>query len=132
MPDGAHSYKRARYITQNNKAMSVRAQHGFIIYDSGILHGDPSEGICHGTCQNNGGEYRTQIFDHEVEDLPAAEGSFPVHHLFLNGLYPDDTGYQQADGDGRNGHHHGVGQEIEEIQELHADDLYSTKRSVTQ
>ena len=55
-----------------------------------------------------------------------------MHDFFFHSLYSDDTGHQQTDGDGSDRHHHGVGQEIKEIKELHADDLHSTKRSVTQ
>ena len=104
---------------------------GFV-YDPGILHGNKSKCICHGTYQNNGSKYRAEILDHEVEYLLAAESGFSVHDFFFNSLYSDDTGHQQTDGDGSDRHHHGVGQEIEEIKELHSDDLHSTKRSVTQ
>ena len=55
-----------------------------------------------------------------------------MHDFFFHSLYSDDAGHQQTDGDGSDRHHHGVGQEIKEIKELHADDLHSTKRSVTQ
>ena len=37
--------------------------------------------------------------------------------MLLNAYH---AGHQQAGGDGRDGHHHRVGQEVEEIEELHA------------
>ena len=40
--------------------------------------------------------------------------------------------HQQADGQRRDGHHHGIGEEIEEIQERHSDDGDERQRAVAQ
>ncbi len=72
--------------------------------------------------QNNDCKYRAQVLDHDLEYSLSVELAFPMKYFFLNLFDPNDSGYQQTGGNGRNRHHHGVGQEIEEIQKLHADD----------
>ena len=62
----------------------------------------------------------------------AAEGLAVQRDLFLDVLHTDDPGHQQAGGDGCNGHHDGVGEEIEEVEELHPKDRELGQRAVAQ
>ena len=56
-----------------------------------------------------------------------------VHfHFLLEAAKPYAFGDEHTDREGRDGHHHGVGQEIEEIQERHSDDSDKGKRSVAE
>ena len=52
--------------------------------------------------------------------------------FLLDGRDPGDAGNQQADRNRRNRHHHGIGQEIEEIQKLHAQKRDVGQRAVAQ
>ena len=62
----------------------------------------------------------------------AAEGLTFLRDLFLDLFHADDPGDQQAGGNGRNGHHHRVGQEVEEIEELHPEHGHAGKGAVAQ
>ena len=86
------------------------------------LHGNPSKRVCHGTDQYNDRKYRAQVLDHDLEYSLSVELPFPVKHLFLNPFHAYDSGYQKTGRNGRDRHHDGVCQKIEEIQELHSND----------
>ena len=90
------------------------------------LHRNPSKCICHRADQNNYCKDRTEILDHKVEHLLSC-GILPSPCSTSSSisLHTDHPGYQQAGCNRRNRHHHGVCQEIKEIQELHADDLHT-------
>ena len=62
----------------------------------------------------------------------AAEGLAVQRDLLLDLLHTDDPGHQQAGGDGRNGHHDGVGEEVEEVEKLHPEDREPGQRAVAQ
>ena len=96
------------------------------------LHGNPAEGVCNGAQQDDGREEWAEETDHGIEDLLAAEGVSIQQDLLLNLADADDAGDQQADGNGCDGHHDGVRQEIKEIQELHADDGNASQRPVAE
>ena len=88
------------------------------------LHGNPPKGVCHGAEQDNDCKDRSEILDHDAENLLSLKRLFPVEHFFFNSLYADDSGHQKAGSDCRDGHHYRVGQEIKEIQKLHTYDGY--------
>lgn len=96
------------------------------------LHRNPSEGICDGADQDDHRKNRAEVLNHDVENFLSAERAFAVQYLFLNAFDTDYFGNQQADSDGGNGHHNGVGQEIKEIQKLHAENFHIGERSVAQ
>ena len=82
--------------------------------------------------QDDSREDGAEIPEHKVEHRFAAEGlTFPCD-LFLDLFHTDDPGDQQAGGNGRNGHHHRVGQEVEEIKELHSEHGHAGKGAVAQ
>ena len=96
------------------------------------LHRDPAQSIGHRAHQNDGREHGAQIADHKVEDLFPTE-RFPVGgDLRFDLFHPDDPRHQQAGGNGRNGHHDRVCQEIEEIQELHPEHRHTGQRTIAQ
>ena len=88
--------------------------------------------ICHRADQNDGRENGAEIADHKVEDPLAAERLAVQRDLLLDLFHTDDAGDQQAGGDGRDGHHDGVGQEIKEIQKLHPEHRHARQRAVAQ
>ena len=96
-----------------------------------LSHRDPAEGVGDGAQEDDGGEEGAEEADHGVEDLLAAERGLAKQDLLLDPTDADDAGDQQADGDGRDGHHDGVCQEIKEIQELHSNDFYKCQRSIS-
>ena len=96
------------------------------------LHGDDAEGVGHRADKDDGRKDGTEILYHKVEDASAAEGLAVQRDLLFDLLHTDDSGHQQAGGDGRNGHHDGVGEEVEEVEELHPEDREPGQRAVTQ
>ena len=105
------------------KAKNPRLQQARILSHTAIsLHGNPSKRVRHGTDQNNDCKYRAQVLDHDLEYSLSVELAFPVKHLFLNPFHAYDSGYQKTGRNGRDRHHDGVCQEIEEIQKLHSND----------
>ena len=97
-----------------------------------LSHRDPAEGVGDGAQEDDGGEEGAEEADHGVEDLLAAERGLAKQDLLLDPADADDAGDQQADGDGRDGHHDGIRQEIEEIKELHPDDRHACQRAVAE
>ena len=96
------------------------------------LHRDPAERAGDRADQNDRREERAQEADHGVEDLSSAEGRAVQRDLVRDAVDADDAGDEDAACDGRDGHHHGVGQEIEEVQKLHADHGDICQRAVAQ
>ena len=82
--------------------------------------------------QNDRREERAQEANHGVEDLPSAEGRAVQRDLVRDAVDTDDAGDEDAACDGRDGHHHGVGQKIEEVQKLHADHGDICQRAIAQ
>ena len=52
--------------------------------------------------------------------------------LFFDLVHSDHPGYQKAGHQGCDRHHDGIGQEVKEIQKLHADDFYKIQRTISQ
>ena len=77
-------------------------------------------------------KYRADVFDHELEDPSSAENMSVL--LYLRHRCGDGHAAcdKQADAQSSYGHHDRIGQEIKEIQELHADDRHIGERSVAQ
>ena len=96
------------------------------------LHRDPAERAGNRADQNDRREERAQEADHGVEDLSSAEGRAVQRDLVRDAVDADDAGDEDAACDGRDGHHHGVGQEIEEVQKLHADHGDICQRAIAQ
>ena len=117
-PRGAFLYDRTFLSYKKIPAHNRRGFYHILL----SLHRNPSKRVRHGTDQDDDRKHRTQVLNHDIEDFLSVELAFPMKYFFLNSFDPNDSGYQQAGGNGRNRHHHGVGQEIEEIQKLHADD----------
>ena len=97
-----------------------------------MSHWDNTERICDRAYQNNRSENRTQILDHKVEDLLSFESAIFLGHFFFNLSDAHHTGHQQAGCNGGYWHHHGVCEEVEEIQELHSEYLDAAERTVSQ
>ena len=97
-----------------------------------FLHGYPTEGICHGTDQYNSCKDGAEILDHKVENFLPAEGLSILRDFFLHFLQTDYFGDKQADCDSCNRHHDRVGQKIEKVKELHADNGDVCQRSIAQ
>ena len=95
-----------------------------------FLHGYPTEGICHGADQYNSCKDGAEILDHKVENFLPAEGLSILRDFFLHFLQTDYFGDKQADRDSGNRHHNRVGQKIEKVKELHADDGNSGQRPI--
>ena len=85
-------------------------------------HGNPAKGVGDGADEDDRREEGAQEADHGVEYLSSAEYTAVQSDLLGNAVHADHPGDKNAAGDGRNGHHNGIGQEIEEVQELHPDD----------
>ena len=96
------------------------------------LHGDQSEYIGDRACQDDDDKYRADVFDHELEDPSSAENMSVL--LYLRHRCGDGHAAcdKQADAQSSYGHHDRIGQEIKEIQELHADDRHIGERSVAE
>ena len=58
-----------------------------------FLHSYPSKCICHRTCQNDQGEDRAQVFDHDYENLLSTEGALAMADLFFDLVHTDHPGY---------------------------------------
>ena len=98
----------------------------------GLLHRDPPKGVGDGADEDNRREDRTQEADHGAEHPLPAEGAAVQGDFLGDAVHAGDPGDQDAAGDGRDGHHDGVGQEIEKVQELHPDDGNACQRAVAQ
>ena len=55
-----------------------------------------------------------------------------MQNFFLDLLHTDHSGDQQTGRKCSDRHHHRVCQEVKEIKELHSNDLYTGKRSISQ
>ena len=97
-----------------------------------VLHGNQAQYIRDGAEQDDDDKHRADIFDHKDKDTSSAEDMSVHENLIHYALDSHAPCYIEADAQGRDGHHHGIGQEIKEIQELHADDRDVGERSVTQ
>ena len=97
-----------------------------------LLHGDQSEGVGHGADEDDCGEERAEEADHGVEDLFPAERGLAEQDLLFDAAHACDPRDEQADRNGRDGHHDGICQKIKEIQQLHADDLHARQRPVAE
>ena len=86
------------------------------------LHRDPAEGVCDRADQDDGGEDRAEVANHEGKDLLPLERCAVCGDLLFDLLDTDHSRNEQAGGDRGDRHHDGVREEIEEIQELHAND----------
>ena len=73
-----------------------------------LSHGDPAEGVCDGADEDDRGEKRAEETDHGVEDPLPAESGLTEQDLLLNAAHTGDPRDEQADGNGRDGHHDGV------------------------
>ena len=96
------------------------------------LHRDQSKGVCDGAEQDDHDEDRCKVLDRDSEDLLAAERMSVQFHFLFDPLDGHASCDEQADRQRRDGHHHGVGEEIEEIQERHSDDRDEGERSVAE
>ena len=70
------------------------------------------------------------LLDHKVEYFLPAVGLSILRDFFLHFLQTDYFGDIQADRDSGNRHHNRVGQKIEKVKELHADDGNSGQRPI--
>ena len=79
--------------------------------------------IQYGTDQDNGKETDGKIFHYEIENLSALE--FRCNHNLSRKLIELDlTQYQDSGRHRRDRHHDAVRQEIEEIEEIHAENCH--------
>ena len=96
-----------------------------------MLHRDPPKRVRHRTDQYDSRKDRAEILDHDKKDFLSAEAALAMDDFFLDFCHTDDSRNEKTGGNGSNWHHYGVCQEVEEIQELHSDDLYKSEWSIS-
>ena len=97
-----------------------------------MSHRDQPERVRDRTEENDQDEDRSNIPDHDPEDHLAAEGMSVDFNFLFESLKSHTPGHKQADRQRCDRHHHGVCEEIKEIQERHSDDGEEGERAVTE
>ena len=97
-----------------------------------LSHLNDSKRVGYRAGQDDGGKNWAEPADHEGKNPLAAEGLTVHLDLLLDFLHANDARDKQAGSNGRNRHHDRVGQEVEEVKELHSDDGHARQWAIAQ